>query len=201
MLYSPLMRILALETNVDRIKRRFMSEGEEEIITTYYHGASFFFASLREFMYTMILFGIGVAAWYMRAPMEFVVPALSIIWFVFVFFTIFKAFVDWRFDFIFVTTDRIVLMDQTSLIRQRIMPIHNENIASIISETQFWDLFRFGRIVISLKEGGGKEKIVLNYVPDAKDVAARISEVVTQYQRHAVAQAASIEMETASNSV
>src|SRR3989344_8362022 len=183
------MRILALETNIDRIKRRFMSEGEEEIIPADYHGASFFFASLREFIYTMILFGIGVAAWVLRAPMEFVVPVLSIIWFVFVFFTIFKAFIDWRFYFIFVTTDRIVLTDQTSLIRQRIMPIHHENIASIASETQFWDIFRFGRIVVSLKEGGGKEKIVLNYVPDAKDVAARISEVVTQYQRSTNAQA------------
>lgn len=188
------MRILALETNIDKIKRRFLSEGEEEILTAYYHGASFFFASLRELLYTMILFGIGVVAWYMRAPMEFVVPTLSIIWVVFVFFTIFKAFIDWRFDFIFVTTDRMVLTDQTSLIRQRIMPIHLENIASVTTETQFWDIFRFGRIVISLKEGGGKERIILNYVPNAKGVAGRVSEVVTHYQRRAVAQAAKVGM-------
>ena len=183
------MRILALETNVNKIKNRFISEGEGEILTVYYHGASFFFASLREVIYTVILFGIGVVGWYMNAPMEFVVPILSTIWFFFVFVTIFRAFIDWRFDFIFVTTDRVVLTDQTSLIRQKVMPIHHENIASVSSDTQFWDLFCFGRIVVSLKEGGGKEKITLNYVSDAKDVAARISEVVTQYQRRKNTQA------------
>ena len=96
-----------------------------------------------------------------------------------------RAFIDWQYDFIYVTTDRIVLIDQTTFIKQRIMPIHHENIASVSSETQFWNVFPFGRIVVRLKEGEGGEKIMLQYIPDAADVAARISEVVTRYQRRA----------------
>jgi len=180
------VKILALETEIGKIKNRFHCEGEAEVATIFYHGAAFFFVSLREFFYTLLLFGIGVLAWAMSAPMEYVVSMLAMIWFVFVFHAMFRAFIDWQYDFIFVTTDRIVLIDQTTILKQRIMPVHHENIASVSSETQFWNLFPFGRITIRLKEGEGGELIMLQYIPDAADVAARMSEVVTRYQRRAV---------------
>lgn len=178
-----IMRILALETNIEEIKRRLKSEGEQELLTTHYHGASFFFASIREFFYTILLFFIGVVAWYLHAPMEYVVSMLAAMWFFFVFFTLLKAFIDWQFDFIILTTDRLILVDQTSVIKSKVTPIHHENIASVSSETQFWDIFQFGKIVINLKEGEGGSRHVLRYVPNAEEVAAKISDMVTQYQR------------------
>lgn len=177
------MRILALETNIGKIKKRYLTEGETEVLTTHYHGASFLFATIREFLYTVTIFAIGVVAWFMNAPMGFVVPALAIIWFFFIFFTIVKAYIDWLFDFIFVTTDKVVLVDQTSFIRQNIKPINMENIGGVSSQTQFMDLFRFGIIDIDLKEGEGGGTLRLKYVTNAREVAAKISEVVTRYQR------------------
>ena len=76
------MRILALETDIEKIKKRFLCEGEKEVLTTHYHGASFLFASIREFFFTMLLFGIGVAAWFMNAPMGYTVAMLFVVWFV-----------------------------------------------------------------------------------------------------------------------
>ncbi len=183
------MHILALETNIDTLKKRLMSPGEQEILTSYYHGASFFFASIKETFYTVLLFGIGIVAWELQAPMEYVVTILFGIWVIFVFFTLFRALIDWCFDFVLITSDRIVLVDQTSLIRQRVIQIHHENIASVSSETQFLDIFRFGRISIKLKEGEG-ENLRLKYVPNSKEVASRISGEVTRYQRRNIAKTA-----------
>lgn len=151
-------------------------------MTIFYHGAVFFFVSIREFFYTLLLFGIGVLAWVMEAPMEYVVMMLTATWFVFVFLAIVRAFIDWCYDFILVTTDRVILVDQTTIFRTRIMPMHHENIASVSSETQFWNIFPFGKITIALKEGGG-EHITLRFIPDAANVAAHVSEVITRYQR------------------
>lgn len=177
------MRILALETDINKIKHRFLCEGENEVLTTRYHGASFLFASIREFLFTMLLFGIGIAAWYMSAPMGYTVAMLFVVWFIFVFVSLIKAYIDWCFDFIFVTTEKVILVDQTSIIRHKIKPINLENIGGVTAQTQFGDVFRFGIVEIHLKEGEGGETLILRYVPDAREVAAKISEVVTHYQR------------------
>ena len=180
------MRILALETDINKIKAQFLCEGEEEVLMTYYHGASFFFASIQEIFMTGTLFGVGVGAWYIGAPMGLTIGILFAIWFFFVFFSILKAWIDWNFDFIFVTTDKVVIVDQTSIIRQKVNPIHIENVGSVTSETQFGDILRFGIVQINLKEGEGGDKIILKYVPNAKEVASKISDVVTRYQRRAI---------------
>jgi len=181
------MRILALETDIEKIKCRFLRDSSEaEILTTRYHGLSLFFASVREIFMTILVFFIGVGAWYLNMPMGMVVTVLFVGWFFFVFFNLMKAWIDWCYDFIFVTTDRVILVDQTSVIRQKITPLHMENIASVTYETQFWDIFKFGIVDIRLKEGSGDEHRVLKYVPNSKEVATKISDVVTRYQRKPV---------------
>ena len=177
------MRLLALETNVEKIKDRFLCEGEDVLIMTRYHALSFFFSSLREMITTIVLFGIGIAAWYFNAPMGITVLILFVVWLFVVFFSFMKALIDWRFDFIMVTTDRVILMDQTSIIRRKVNPINIENIGSVSAETQYWGVFPFGIVQINLKEGQGGKSIVLRYVPNAPIVASKIGEVVTTYQR------------------
>ena len=181
------MRILALETDIEKIKCRFTCDSSEaEILTTRYHGFSLLFSSIREIFMTIFVFFIGVGAWYLNMPMGMTVSILFGIWFFFVFFNLMKAWIDWCFDFIFVTTDRVILVDQTSIIKQKITPLHMENIASVTYETQFWDVFKFGIVDIRLKEGSGDEHRVLRYVPNSKEVATKISDVVTRYQRKPV---------------
>lgn len=178
------MRILALETDAEKIKQQCLSEGEEIVLMTYYHALSFLFASLREILVTIAIFSFGIGLSYYGAPIFWVIGVLFVSWFFFVFFNLVKAWIDWRYDFILVTTDKLVLVDQTSFIRQKINPIHLENIGSISSETQYWNMFGFGKIVVNLKEGEGGQAIVLTFVPNASQVAANISKTVTYYQRY-----------------
>lgn len=178
------MRIFALETDVEKIKHEFLSPGETEILTTYYHGLSCFFASIRQIITTILLVAIGIAAAYWGAPVGWIIGILFVFWFLFVFFSLLRAYIDWAFDFILVTTDKIIFVDQTSIFRRQIKPLNLESVAGVTTETQFWNIFPFGSVSIHLKEGLAGDRITRKYVPYAQEVAAKISEVVTKYQRY-----------------
>jgi hypothetical protein len=177
------MKFFALETDIGKLKERFCSEDECEVHMTYYHALSFLFAVFREIVITIILFGVGIFAWIMGWPMMWVVAILAALWFLFVFFNLLKAYIDWRYDFILVTSDKVILVDQTSFLRHEIKPIHLENIGSVTTRTQYWNIFNFGIVKINLKEGEGGDIITLKYVPEAEDVAAKIADVTTTFQR------------------
>ena len=178
------MRIFALETDTEKIKKEFLSEGEKVVLMTYYHGLSFFFASLREIVTSMVLIIIGIVAGVWGASLIWVVGILFAFWFFFVFFNLLKAYIDWAYDFIMVTTDKVVFVDQTSIFRRQIEPINLESVGGVGTQTQFWNVFPFGIVSLHLKEGFGGDVITKKYVPRAQEVAAKISEVVTQYQRY-----------------
>lgn len=177
------MRFFALETDVRKIKKQFLAPDEQEVLMTYYHGLSFFFASLREIAITVIIAGAGIVAGMWGADIVWTVGILGVVWFFFVFFNLLRAYIDWAYDFILVTTDKIIFMDQTSIFRHEIMPLTLESVVGVSAQTQFWNLFPFGILVVHLKEGVGNERIVKRYVPRADEVAAKISEIVTKYQR------------------
>ena len=69
-------------------------------------------------------------------------------------------YIDWKFDFIDLTTDKVIIVDQGSIFRRTIKQINLENIASVTSKTQFLNLFPFGVVHIDLKEGHGQEMIL-----------------------------------------
>jgi len=179
------MRIFALETKKQHIIERFcdQEDGECLVLQTSYHTLSFLFAMVREILMTILFFGIGIAAWTAGLPMFWISMILMMLWIIFVFFNILKAYIDWFFDFIFVTTDKVVLVDQTSVFKQEIMPIQIENIGGVSTFTQFWDIFPFGGICIHLKEGRQGEDITKKFVPHAREFAGKISDVITRYQR------------------
>lgn len=177
------MRFLALETDVEKIKRRFCSQDECEVHMTYYHGLSFLFAIIREMFITVVLFSVAIFSAMQDWPMFWILISVGVLWVILVFFNVMKAYIDWYFDFIFITTDKVVLVDQTSIFKQEIKPIHIENIGSVASETQYASLFGFGKLILNLKEGEGGHVIVKKYVPNVEEVAAKISDVVTRYQR------------------
>ena len=178
------MRIFALETNVDKLIKKFLNEGEDVILVTPYHILSFFFASLREFILSIVLIAAGVFAWRMEWPMLPVLGILFAIWVIFVLFNLLKASVDWMYDCIVVTEDKVILIDQTSVFKQEVSPIYVDNIGAISTETQFWNIFPFGTVKIHLKEGVSGNTLTLRYVPRAQEVASVISSIVTKFQRN-----------------
>lgn len=181
------MRFLALNTDIDGIKRRFLSANEHEVLTAFRHGFFFFLQIILQIIITigLIAGGITIHTWAFlprNIPQWWIVGILALLWIFLAFPTILKAFLDWKFDFIFVTTDKVVLLDQSSIFHHRITPMNLENFASVTAASQFWNLFPFGSLHFQLKEGTG-EDITMKYIPNADEVAAKISDTVTLYQR------------------
>ncbi len=177
------MQIFALETNIGRVKEHFLAHGEAEIFTVHPHIVSFLWHIAWEFLVTILLL-LGCSYGYHVGILS-VSAALTIFtvaWFIFVFFGLIEAYIDWKYDFIFLTTDKLIIVDQMSLFRKSITPISLENLGDVVAETQWLNLFRFGIIKFALKEGQGPA-IILRFMPRAERIVGQIAEQITLYQR------------------
>lgn len=177
------MRIFALETNLQKVKQRFLTSGESEIFTVHPHVMSFLMHIMWEVFLTLVLF-TGNAYLYQQGIISIgmAVGIFTVGWFLFVFFGLIEAYIDWKYDFIFLTTDKLIIVDQMSLFRKSITPINLENLGDVVTLTQWLNLFDFGIIKFSLKEGSGPE-IKLKYMPNADRIVAKIAQQITLYQR------------------
>ncbi len=176
------MRIFALETDLRKIEAKFLSPGEEHIITAFYHWFTFFLAVLKHLAITTVIIALVVVITLAGAPWEWVTLIALALWLILVPYPLLKRYIDWKFDFLFMTTDKVIIVDQSSIFKQKITQMNLENFASVTSETQFWNIFPFGKVHFHLKEGVGKE-MKLKYIPEAADVADKIADAVTALQR------------------
>ena len=176
------MRLFALETDIEKLKRRFLSSEEREIQTVFFHGFRFFLVLLRDILWTLLLIALAILAGYAGLSLAWLIPGAFFLWLIFTFRSLLRAYIDWRYDFILITTDKVIVVDQSSLFHQKVTPMNLENIASVSAETQFWDLFPFGVLHFNLKEGTGNG-VNFRYIPHAHDVASSISDVTTTFQR------------------
>lgn len=179
------MRIFALETDVDKIKARFCHGDECEVLRTHFHGMSFALAIIREFLIVSVLIAVIVAAFLYDWPLSWTFAITGAVFLFFVVPTSIKALMDWMYDCIIVTTDKVIFVDQTAFFHNEIKPIQFDNIGGVSSRTQWLGICDFGEVVIALKEGEGGGDVVRRYVPNARDVAGKITEAVTAYQRRA----------------
>ncbi|MSR67991.1 hypothetical protein EXS65_04190 [Candidatus Peribacteria bacterium] len=176
------MKIFALETDINRVKDRFLAHGEKEIFIVTPHIFSFLIHVIRDILYTVVLLAVIVVAKQANMGGNATMIFFAITWFLFVFFPMIKAYIDWKYDFLLLTTDKLIIVEQTSLFRKSIMPISIENLGDVVAETQWLNLFRFGIIHFALKEGSAPE-VVLRYMPNADKLVAKIAEQITLYQR------------------
>ena len=177
------MKIFALETDIQRVKNRFLAHGEKEIFTARPHTLRFISSVAWEIFLSAVF--VCIAAYlYFGFSMDWywVLGLLGSAWFLVVFFPVVKSFIDWKYDFIFLTTDKLVIVDQVSLFRKSITPINLENLGDVVAQTQWLNLFSFGIIHFALKEGHGPE-IILRFMPEADKLVAKISQQITLYQR------------------
>jgi hypothetical protein len=177
------MRILALQTDFAKLKAGFMSADERELTTAHFHWFKFFGPFMWTGFFTLVVVALGI--W---LPMQFelsitlVETTLLILWCIVVFPTLLRAYIDWKYDFAVITTDKVVIVDQSSIFRQKITPINLENVSGVSTETQFWNLFHFGTLHLDLTESAGAEH-TLRYVKHAHEVAAAVTEALTHFQR------------------
>lgn len=177
------MRIFALETDVNKIMERFCHGDECEVLRTHFHGMSFALSIVRECLITVVLIGIIIAAFVYGWPLGWTFAITGAVFLFFVVPTTIKAIMDWMYDCIIVTTDKVIFVDQTAFFHNEIKPIQFDNIGGVSTRTQWLGIFSFGEVVIALKEGEGGADVVRRYVPHARDVAGKITEAVTTYQR------------------
>lgn len=177
------MRIFALETNVHKIVEQFCTANECVILLTFFHPFYFLSIAVRELFVTALLIAAGFGGWYLGADPRWAAGLAATAWTAFALPRLIKAFIDWRYDFMLVTTDKVVLVDQSSIFHRQVKPVHIENIGSVDMKTQWLGIFNFGAIYINLKEGESGEPIIRKYVPHVTDVASKMSSAVTSFQR------------------
>lgn len=176
------MKIFALETDVAKLNRSLVSPGEQIVLQARFHGFLFFMRALLAGMLTMIAIAVGTVSGAAGMPMGIVTAALFVIWLLFVFRPLLRAFIDWRFDELLVTTEKVILVNQSSVIRQEIHQMNLENLASVKALTQFGGILPFGKVHFELKEGVG-EGLRLSYIPHAQRACSVIGDCLVQFQR------------------
>ena len=176
------MKILALETDLDKLNRSFLSPGEEIVLAVRFHSFVFVLRTLGSLLMTIVLVGAGTAAISADMPSGVIVPILAIAWAAVPGRALLRALIDWQFDELVVTTDKIIVVDQSSLFRQEIQQMNLENLASVKAITQYWGLLPFGRLHFDLKEGTGKA-VKLGYIPRTQRVCSLICDVMVKFQR------------------
>lgn len=177
------MHIFALETNVEKVKERFLAQEEQEIFTAHPHAMSFVVHIFGEVALTIVLLLVFSVSYYWSVlSLSSAIIFFFLAWFVFAFFGLIEAYIDWKYDFIMLTTDKLILVDQMSLFRKSTTPISLENLGDTKAKTQWLNLFNFGIIQIALKEGNGPD-VTLKFMPHADQLVVKIAEQSTLYQR------------------
>ena len=176
------MRIFALETDLEKLKRKYVSANEQEVMTIRYHGFVFFLRLVRDVFASAVLLALGITLDLLGIPLLWIIIPLGFLWIFFVLFKTLQSYIDWRYDCIIVTSNKVVIVDQTSVFHVEVRQMHLENFASVNASTQFLNLLPFGRLCFDLKEGIG-QRFCVKYVPDAENVAAKISSYVEAFAR------------------
>jgi hypothetical protein len=182
------MKILALETDIEKLNKGFLSAAEEQIIMVRFHGIRFVFALCKTLAFTAIIVALAIGGWYATVPTEWLWAIGVVAWVVAAGVPLLRSFIDWKFDELVLTTDKIVIVDQSSLIRQVIREMNLENIASVETRTQFWGILPIGKLNFNLKEGTGEE-VTLPYIPQAQRVCSIISDALVKFQRRGTTKA------------
>lgn len=171
------MRLFALETNVETLKKKFLVEKEEAVHVSHKH---FLIFLVEAFLPTVVALAL-LAAVTFGASQGWMDPAstfwtLVVITIAYAYF-LSAAHIAWRYNFIIVTTQKVVIIEQRSMFHQKINPVHFSGINNARVESQFGGIFRCGLLSIELKigqQGGAHVELKNWYVPKPNDIAAII---------------------------
>ncbi len=174
------MRLLALETNVEKLKKQFIADGEEELFSTAKHIFSFLIPMLGVVPTTLAVIVAGIVIIDLTIIDAFVIVLLVYAWLFIALYLTVNAFIVWRFNYLFVTTEKIVIVHHHFFFNQKIHPIHLDNIASINTASQFLGIGHCGVLHINLKERkeGSSGVIIIPYLPTPDIIAGVIENAI-----------------------
>ncbi len=173
------MKFLALQTNVGELKKQYIPEGEHEIMTVSRHPIRFV---IDFFFYTVIVFVIGyglsagVLFWEGDQGALVFAGLLALLGIVY-FFAILNSYISYRYNFLIITSDKIVVVGHTSFFGQKMDSVHLASILNTRFRTQFFGIVRCGILEIHMNElagGGVMRTLVLPYIPSPDTVASAI---------------------------
>lgn len=170
------MRLFALETDLETTKRLLMGKREEEVMSVHRHWLPMAFVAVRDVFIGVVLLFTAV----MLSAQGVAVLMLFCGWVVWTFSGLLRAFIEWRYTFLFLTREKVVIIRQ-HVLRRRLLPITLNNIQSVEVESQYWNLFHFGRIHIHLRDSG--EVLTFSYIPYSERVARKLTNVVSMYNQ------------------
>lgn len=181
------MRFLALQTDIGLLKKQFIPEGENEILTVTRHFMKFFteFFGMTSFallITTTLSFGVQ----FLIGTLEpILVYGFIAIIFVFYAYQIVKSYIAWRYNFLIVTSEKLIIIHHESFLHEYVNTIHLDNIRSTRFESQFFGIFRCGILSIDLLElaGGSTQVLVLSYIPAPDTIASAIEHAIALKQQ------------------
>jgi hypothetical protein len=193
------MRFLALQTDIELIKRQFLVEGEAEILTTCRHSLSFILRMMSAtiFLSLFIAFVVTTIVFFEDTGASMFGGAILAAGILFYAFQALRLFIDWRYDFLIVTTEKVVVVNHTLFIYQYVNPIHLDNIASTNFESQYFGFGHCGIVHIALKEreSGSSKMVTLRYIPRPDSVAGAIENVIALSKQRKQGEGGSLEQQ------
>jgi hypothetical protein len=100
---------------------------------------------------------------------------------IFFFYQAAKALISWRYNYLIVTTEKIVIVKHISFFHQEIYPIHIENILSTRTESQYFGIGNCGTLFINLEEkvgGGNSQHVCIPTLPNPSVIGGIIENAV-----------------------
>lgn len=197
------MRIFALETDIEKLKKRYLAPGEEELLTVHLHFLAFLIPFFRWLLVVIPLGAVGIfllfqlgTTWSLIGLGILIIDALILL------VAIANGLARWLFTVVFVTTEKVVFIRHKSIFYQDIDPNHLENISSTEVKSQLLGIFNCGKLYLFLRERieATTKKVRIPYVPRVNDVAAVVENaIVLAKQRLAGEETEETEEELQSN--
>ncbi len=125
------MRIFALETDTQKLIQSFLSPGETVILFLRFSAFIFILKTIAFVFFTAIFVAVGYALSSVGLPPLWVWLPLGLLWLVTAFYQWLRALIDWRYDFILLTTRELVFVDQAFLFHVSIRQLTLDSVVSV----------------------------------------------------------------------
>lgn len=176
------MRFLALETDIEKMKEHFVVEGEDVLLTTAHHRFIFLIPLVLWTIVTVVIAALAIlfAVTYQSEATTVIAGIVFLLWALYYAYRLLQAFVQWRYNFIVVTTRKVVIVDHILCFYENVTPIHLENISSTVFDLQFLGIDQCGTLHFHLKErvGGSTMLIDRPYISNPEAVAGIIENAI-----------------------